>query len=73
MKIVISRYGLLYLERAGTLKEQVCPFADGETSCGDWCPFFREPSGKTLTLACRAGDEGMEWWGDIEDQRGVTP
>jgi hypothetical protein len=70
MKIVIGENGLLRLERAGTLKEQVCPFADGDTSCGDWCPHFREPSGKTLTLSCVAD---VEWWGTIEDQRKVKP
>jgi hypothetical protein len=70
MKIVINEYGLLYLERAGTLKEQFCPFAHGQTSCGDWCPHFGEPDDDWLVLTC---GKSREWEGTIEDQRKVKP
>ncbi|MGA1846872.1 hypothetical protein [Deferribacter abyssi] len=43
----IDEYGKLYLERAGKLKSQFCPFVSTPENmtveCGDWCPFFEEP------------------------------
>jgi hypothetical protein len=69
MKIVISEYGLLYLERAGTLREMVCPFAHGQTSCGDWCPLFGESAEEGTLDICQE----TRLYGDIEDRRKVTP
>jgi hypothetical protein len=54
MKIKIDKDGLLWLERAGVMKAQVCPHglvtneawngsqfvADNGFRCGDWCPLF---------------------------------
>lgn len=41
MKVKIDKLGCLLLERAGKLKEQVCPYSQSEsTKCGDWCPLF---------------------------------
>jgi hypothetical protein len=70
MKIVINGKGLLYLERAGTLQEQFCPFAHGQVSCGDWCPLFGKSNNDWLILSCGVG---RTWGGTIEDQRKVTP
>jgi len=70
MKIVIDKAGLLYLERAGKLKGQACPFASEETSCGHWCPHFGEPDSDEIVLTCGAR---VEWWGKVEDQRKVAP
>lgn len=45
MKIQISKYGSLSIERGSQLREQYCPRSEGEAQahCGDWCPLFREP------------------------------
>lgn len=55
MKGKVDNKGTLWIERAGTMKEQACPFSNGETvrvndmeavtmnTCGDWCPHFGEP------------------------------
>lgn len=58
MNATIDKDGFLHIERAGVMKEQVCPlyhhrgqyaFDDGSVSlrnrqCGDWCPLFGEPT-----------------------------
>lgn len=57
MKIKISDKGLLYLERAGSMKLQLCPFSPTDGPCGDWCPLFNEESlpGKSPAFElCRA-------------------
>jgi hypothetical protein len=44
----ISKEGTLYIERAGVMKRQECPFVnsvDAGTACGDWCPLFGEIQG----------------------------
>lgn len=47
MKIKIDKNGFLHIERAGQMKGQDCPYASrtdyGTSSCGDWCPHFKEP------------------------------
>lgn len=42
MKAKIDKDGFLYIERAGVMKRQHCPYVD-EQICGDWCPLFGEP------------------------------
>ncbi len=53
MKIKINREGLLWIERKGVMKEQICPYCSSaiwsgtsvvRAKCGDWCPLFVEPS-----------------------------
>ena len=46
MKVLIDEDGRLHIERAGTYRQQTCPFSFAigmTTSCGDWCPHFGEP------------------------------
>jgi len=53
MKLTISRDGFLVIERKGLISTeqnqfQTCPFAafdkeDKKSTCGHWCPGFREP------------------------------
>ena len=49
MKGKIDSQGFLHIERAGVMKEQLCPFQSLDTNplygkeCGDWCPLFGEP------------------------------
>lgn len=43
MKGKINESGWLYIERAGSMKGQECPLQEN-SSCGDWCPAFREPA-----------------------------
>ena len=46
MKIKINREGLLWIERKGVMKEQICPYCSSamvRAKCGDWCPLFEEP------------------------------
>lgn len=40
MKIKIDKYGRLWIERAGRMKETICPYSIEEVACGDWCPQF---------------------------------
>lgn len=45
MKAKIDKDGSLYLERAGKMKDQICPFGIASeptrgAACGDWCPLF---------------------------------
>jgi len=45
VKLKIANDGGLWLERAGVLKKQYCPFNpenDICRGCGDWCPLFGE-------------------------------
>lgn len=48
MRGKITKCGDFYIERAGKMVVQMCPFIldeyRGHTSCGDWCPLFGEPS-----------------------------
>ena len=47
MKGKINNEGKLYIERAGVMKQQLCPNSFSEAvpyMCGDWCPMFGEPS-----------------------------
>jgi hypothetical protein len=43
MKGTIDREGTLFIERAGKMKGQSCPFSISMEWCGDWCPLFGEP------------------------------
>lgn len=46
MKIKIDKYGHLWLERAGVMRQQFCPYMPTAAgTCGDWCPLFGEPRG----------------------------
>jgi hypothetical protein len=40
MKIKIDNEGCLWIERAGKMKAQICPYDENWTGCGDWCPLF---------------------------------
>ena len=43
MKIKINKKGYLFIERAGVMKGQWCPYDTEPRGCGDWCPLFGEP------------------------------
>jgi hypothetical protein len=43
MKGKIDINGWLYIERAGEIKEQICPINHADINCGDWRPLFQEP------------------------------
>lgn len=46
MKGLIKKNGELAIERAGSMKTQLCPYGSENGSpvaCGDWCPMFGEP------------------------------
>jgi len=46
MKGKIDKYGALYIERAGKMKDQLCPYISecgSPIACGDECPLFGEP------------------------------
>ena len=79
MKIKINAAGKLNIERAGGMKEQICPFDVTEGTvrppypCGDWCPLFGEPEAgnpdfpeiKTYILLCH----NVVIQGEIVDER----
>ncbi len=45
MKGKINNEGELYIERAGRMVSQLCPYrSSAPHTCGDWCPLFGEPS-----------------------------
>jgi len=83
MKAKINRVGCLFVERAGEMRIQFCPFASKTEGapdvCGDWCPAFREPEQQrswsndstyprfVLSLCNAAGDLFFD---EIEDERG---
>jgi hypothetical protein len=52
MKGEISIHGNLFLERAGIMSKQWCPFSEGDAQaqCGDWCPLFGEPEQEDHTI-----------------------
>jgi len=52
MKGGLSSDGVLYIERAGTNKPQMCPYNEG--ACGDSCPLFGEP----IVVDASEGDYG---------------
>jgi hypothetical protein len=71
MKIKIDNEGCLWIERAGKMKAQICPYDENWTGCGDWCPLFHELDidGKPALELCRAyypADEIEE----LKDERG---
>ena len=45
VKLKINASGNLFVERAGKLKPQGCPYKEDNVPCGDWCPLFQEPEG----------------------------
>jgi hypothetical protein len=61
MKGKIDKGGWLFIERAGKLKDQFCPYLHWEPSgpagCGDWCPLFdileSYPDGNVFVKLCR--------------------
>ena len=79
MKGRIDTAGNLYIERAGILKQQQCPFTAPEHTeenalymiCGDHCPHFSEPFGRAGSSAmltiCQKRMLGFE---EFEDLRG---
>lgn len=78
-KGMITRNGLLYLERVDRMVSAACPFSsEGANSvkCGEWCPHFGEPEetqGETgttmvsLRLSCGNGRTFM--FGTVADMR----
>ena len=47
MKGKIDKYGTLYIERAGKMKDQLCPYSSecgSPIACSDTCPLFGEPT-----------------------------
>jgi hypothetical protein len=51
MKIKIDKDGYLWIERAGKMKKQFCPYDSiNEGYCGDWCPLFDDSDRKYLCL-----------------------
>jgi len=51
MKGKIDKDGVLYIERAGVMRQQMCPYSYSNqlpvfsaTQCGDACPLFGEPT-----------------------------
>ena len=42
----IDRKGVLFIERAGVLVEQICPLGEMK-NCGHHCPLFGEPFRKS--------------------------
>jgi hypothetical protein len=54
MKGKIDKYGTLYIERAGKMKDQLCPYASecgSPIPCSDTCPLFGEPRPETGTAS----------------------
>ncbi len=47
MKAKIDNDGILFMERAGIMKKQFCPWTTDGATCGDWCPKFIEPFAAT--------------------------
>ena len=43
MEGIINEGGILKIKRGGKMATQMCPFAEGEARCGDWCPLFGNP------------------------------
>lgn len=42
--VKLDEAGLLSIKRGRDFKKQTCPYdTEGLSSCGDWCPIFREP------------------------------
>ena len=44
MDIKINKRGNLEIKRGEKYKKMMCPKFQDETACGDWCPFFGEPT-----------------------------
>lgn len=42
MTAKIDERGLLHIRRKGIFKLQLCPVAEDDSACGDWCPRFVE-------------------------------
>lgn len=40
---MITKNGLLQINRGGTMRQQYCPYHPAGLECGDWCPLFHEP------------------------------
>lgn len=69
----IDKTGKLWIERAGKMKPQDCPYhpEQGVVRCGDWCPMFGEPnrmehSGRIHVEVCRR----LLVFDTFEDERG---
>jgi len=43
----IGKDSSFYIERAGILKKQYCPYVEAPTECADSCPLFGEPDYQT--------------------------
>lgn len=82
MKIKIDKDGRLFLDRAGKMTKQWCPYSQSDNSCGDWCPHFGEPEphevadnpGMWPTYYHQDGEQirlchGTVIVGEIEDER----
>jgi len=74
MKIRINKLGILEIERAGKMKEQLCPRQPGIDPCGDWCALFGEPEDMGEEIGLELCDDNA-WYPakeDFEDLRGFV-
>ncbi len=70
MKGEIGTDGCLKVERAGEMKQQICPFGKGDPFCGDWCPLFGEPWEPILKVIYLKVCQGREFvFSDLKDER----
>lgn len=47
MRGIITKDGILKIQRKSNWKEQHCPYVKNDaydTRCGDWCPLLEEPA-----------------------------
>ena len=73
MKGKINEKGYLEIKRTTRYMVQWCPFSNGQSMCGDWCPLFGEPvyekDGRVLLTICQ-----NSWFDfkkdDFTDERG---
>jgi len=47
----INTNGQLSIIRGEKYKPAYCPLYSSESTCGDWCPLFREPYNKTVSIS----------------------
>ena len=69
MKGKIDEDGNLYIERAGKMKQQFCPF--DVKPCGDWCPLFGEPEAEfgTKSVILHICKDKMLFLDEFTDER----
>jgi transcription elongation factor Elf1 len=71
----IDRDGWLWIERAGEMKIQECPYQSCTAKCGDWCPHFGElekiVEELTVYLYISCGCDKTFAFGEFTDERGT--